>query len=85
MFSYLLRQDRERAGLTIEQAALRFGVRPVAYRKLEAGGRWPDWTTYDLGATAFGWTTRLDLTGYVGGLTFGSRASEHACIHRASD
>jgi transcriptional regulator with XRE-family HTH domain len=39
MFSDLLRQDRERAGLTIQQAARRLGVSPMAYGRLEAGER----------------------------------------------
>jgi hypothetical protein len=38
MFSDLLRQDRERSGLTVEQAAWRLGVR---VRELEAGERVP--------------------------------------------
>ena len=46
MFSDLLRADRERGGLTVEQAARRLGVPPVAYPKLEAGVRWPNWATY---------------------------------------
>jgi DNA-binding XRE family transcriptional regulator len=29
--------------------------RPTAYRKLEAGERWPSWETYDRIAAAFGW------------------------------
>ena len=55
MFSDLLRADRERSGLTVEQAAPRLDVPPVAYRKLEAGERWPSWETYDRIAAAFGW------------------------------
>ena len=55
MFSDLLPGDRERAGLTIDEAAFRLGVPPVAYRKLEAGERWPSWETYDRIAAAFGW------------------------------
>jgi transcriptional regulator with XRE-family HTH domain len=55
MFADLLRQDRERSGLTVEQAASRFGVTPAAYRALEASGRWPAWETYDRIAETFGW------------------------------
>jgi transcriptional regulator with XRE-family HTH domain len=55
MFSDLLRGDRERSDLTIEQAARRLGVPPAAYRKLEAGERWPSWETYAGIATAFRW------------------------------
>jgi transcriptional regulator with XRE-family HTH domain len=55
MFSDLLRADRERSGLTVEQAAQRLGVPLGAYRELEAGDRWPSWETYARIATAFGW------------------------------
>jgi transcriptional regulator with XRE-family HTH domain len=55
MFSDLLRQDRERSGLTLEQAARRLGVRSAFYRKLEAGELWPSWETYDRICSAFGW------------------------------
>jgi transcriptional regulator with XRE-family HTH domain len=54
MFSDLLRQDREQAGLTVEQAARRLDVSATAYRKL-AGERWPSWETDDRIAAAFGW------------------------------
>jgi transcriptional regulator with XRE-family HTH domain len=55
MFSDLLHQDRERAGLTVEQAARRLGVSADAYRKLEAGEQWPSWETYYRIAAAFDW------------------------------
>jgi transcriptional regulator with XRE-family HTH domain len=55
MFENLLRGDRERNGLTIQQAARRLGVSPMAYGRLEAGERRPDWTTYDRIAATFGW------------------------------
>lgn len=42
MFSDILRQDHERHGLSIDQAARRIGVSPVLYRKLEAGERWAE-------------------------------------------
>jgi DNA-binding XRE family transcriptional regulator len=45
MFSDLLRGDRERSGLSVEQAAWCVGVPLGAYRKLEAGERWPSWET----------------------------------------
>jgi hypothetical protein len=41
MFADLLRSDRDRAGLSPEQVARRFGVTPAAYRALEAAERWP--------------------------------------------
>ena len=47
MFSDL-RRDRERAGMTVEQAASRFGVSVVACRQLEAGEGWPSWETYEV-------------------------------------
>jgi transcriptional regulator with XRE-family HTH domain len=37
MLSDLLRRDRERSGLTIEQAARRLGLVPEAYQELESG------------------------------------------------
>ena len=55
MFSDLLWTDRERAGLSVEQAAWRLGVPQVAYRKLEVGERWPSWETYDRIERLFGW------------------------------
>jgi hypothetical protein len=55
MLSDLLRKDRERSGLSVGQAAWHLGVRVREYRELEAGERWPDWTTYDRIAAAFGW------------------------------
>ena len=55
MFSDLLSQDRERSGLTVEQAARQLGVSAVAYGELEAGERWPEWETYGRICKAFGW------------------------------
>jgi transcriptional regulator with XRE-family HTH domain len=55
MFSDLLLADRERNGLTVEQMARRLGVSPLAYRKFEAGERWPDWRTYDRIERLLGW------------------------------
>jgi transcriptional regulator with XRE-family HTH domain len=59
MFSDLLRRDRERAGLSVEQAARLLRVAPAGYRSLEAGDRWPSWETYDRIAEAFGWPRSL--------------------------
>lgn len=56
MFGDLLRHDRERASLTVEQAARRLGVSAATYGQLEAGesdGR--SWEIYDRIAAAFGW------------------------------
>ena len=55
MFSDLLRGDRERYGLTVEQAAWRLGVSLAAYRQLELGEGWPRWETNDRIPAAFGW------------------------------
>ena len=55
MFSDLLRQDRERVGLTVNQAARRLGASPVLYAKLKAGERWPGWEAYDGIERLFGW------------------------------
>ena len=49
----MLEEGWEPASLPTEQAARRLGVPLVAYRKLEAGERWPNWETYDRIAAAF--------------------------------
>jgi transcriptional regulator with XRE-family HTH domain len=53
MFSDLLRRDRERYGLSLEDAARSLGVARPVYEALEAAERWPDWDTYDRIAAAF--------------------------------
>lgn len=55
MFSDLLHRDRERSGLSVDQAARPLDVTQSAYPGLEAGERWPHWETYDRIAAAFGW------------------------------
>jgi DNA-binding XRE family transcriptional regulator len=55
IFSDKLERDRKRWGLTVGQAAWRFGVRPSEYRQLEAGERWPSFETYDRICKFFGW------------------------------
>jgi predicted transcriptional regulator len=55
MFADTLRRDRTRWGLSVGHAAWRFGVRPAAYRELEAGTRWPSFETYDRICKLFGW------------------------------
>jgi predicted transcriptional regulator len=55
MFSDMLRQDRERWGLSVGQAAWRFGVKPAEYRELEAGTRSPSFEVYDRVCKLFGW------------------------------
>jgi hypothetical protein len=41
----MLKRDRERWGLSVSQAAWRFGVSPAIYRELEAGKRLPSFET----------------------------------------
>jgi DNA-binding XRE family transcriptional regulator len=55
MFSDLLRRDRERHGLSVEQAAWRVGVTVSVYRTLEAAEVWPDWETCDRIERLYGW------------------------------
>jgi hypothetical protein len=55
MFGDLLQRDRERWGLTVGQAAWRFGIIPAVYRELEAGTRFPNFETYDRICKLFGW------------------------------
>jgi transcriptional regulator with XRE-family HTH domain len=55
MLGELLKRDRERASLSIGQAAWRLGLTPAAYRRLEEGKAWPDWETYDRIERLFGW------------------------------
>lgn len=52
MFSDMLERDRKRGGLTVGQAAWRFGIPPSEYRQLEAGERFD---TYDRICKLFGW------------------------------
>jgi hypothetical protein len=42
-------------GLSVAQAAGRFGVRISEYRELGAGDRWPSFETYDRICKLFGW------------------------------
>jgi transcriptional regulator with XRE-family HTH domain len=69
MFGDMLRRDRERWGLSVAQAAWRFGVRPSEYREIEAGTRWPDFDTYGCIAELFGWPEAF----IVGGRTVAQR------------
>jgi transcriptional regulator with XRE-family HTH domain len=55
MFSDLLRQDRDRSGLSLDEAARRLRFSPERLWELEGGTAWPDWETYDRIATTFGW------------------------------
>jgi predicted transcriptional regulator len=55
MFGDMLERDRIRWGLSIGQAAWRFGVSAREYRELEAGTAWPSFETYDRICKLFGW------------------------------
>jgi hypothetical protein len=55
MFADLLRRDRERWGLSVGQAAWRFGVKIGEYRELEAGRLFPSFEVYDRVCKLFGW------------------------------
>ncbi len=55
-FDNLLRQDRRRWGLSIGEAAWRFGVTRAEYRALEAGDLLPSFDTYDWICKLFGWS-----------------------------
>ena len=55
MFADMLERDRTRWGLSIGQAAWRFGVSPAIYCEIEAGTRGPDFDTYDRICKLFGW------------------------------
>jgi predicted transcriptional regulator len=55
MFADVLQRDRTRWGLSVGQAAWRFGVSPAVYREIEAGTRWPTFDTYDRICKLFGW------------------------------
>jgi predicted transcriptional regulator len=51
----MLERDRTRWGLSVGQAAWRFGVSAGAYRELEAGTRSPSFETYYRICELFGW------------------------------
>jgi DNA-binding XRE family transcriptional regulator len=51
----MLKQDRIRSGLTVDQLAWRLGVSPRKYRELEASDCHPDSETYDRVCELFGW------------------------------
>jgi ribosome-binding protein aMBF1 (putative translation factor) len=54
MLGELIRRDRERWGLTIEQAARWFHTTPSRLRKIEADEEWPSWETFDRIERIFG-------------------------------
>src|SRR5436190_4635119 len=51
----LLRTDRERQGFTVGQVAWRLGIKPQECRELEAGERFPDFTTLGRMCKLYGW------------------------------
>jgi len=55
MFSDLLSQDRERAGLREARAAWLIGASVPEYREIEAGRRCPTSDQYDRIVEVFGW------------------------------
>lgn len=55
-FDDLLRRERLRWGLSIGEAAWRFGITRAEYRALEAGDLLPSFRTYDRICKLFGWS-----------------------------
>ena len=51
----MLREDRERAGLSLGQVAWRLGLSRTEYRELEAGERSPSFETWDRICKLYGW------------------------------
>ena len=60
-FPKMLREDRERSGLTVDEIAWRLGVSRREYRELEAGRRVPNFQTWDRMCKLFGWTQRFEV------------------------
>ena len=54
-FPKMLREDRERSGLTVDEIAWRLGVSRRKYRDLEAGKRFPSSVTWDRMCRLYGW------------------------------
>jgi transcriptional regulator with XRE-family HTH domain len=55
----MLREDRERSGLTVDEIAWRLGVSRREYRELEAGKRFPTFSTWDRICKLYGWPQRF--------------------------
>jgi predicted transcriptional regulator len=55
MLPAMLKNDRNRAGWSVGQAAWRLGVSIREYRELEAGARSPSFETWDRICKLFGW------------------------------
>jgi transcriptional regulator with XRE-family HTH domain len=57
----MLREDRERAGLTVDEIAWRLGVSRREYRELEAGKRFPTFITWNRICKLYGWPQRFEV------------------------
>ena len=60
-FPKMLREDRERSGLTVDEIAWRLGVTRREYRELEAGKRFPTFQMWDRMCKLFGWPQRFEV------------------------
>jgi transcriptional regulator with XRE-family HTH domain len=58
-FPKILREDRERAGFTVDETAWRFGVTRREYRELEAGMGFPTFATWNRICKLYGWPQRF--------------------------
>jgi predicted transcriptional regulator len=54
-FVAMMVRDRERAGLSVGQAAWRLGITRAEYRGLESGTRWPSSTVWERMVALYGW------------------------------
>jgi transcriptional regulator with XRE-family HTH domain len=57
----MLREDRERAGFTVDELAWRLGVTRSEYRELEAGKRFPTFATWNRISKLYGWPPRFEV------------------------
>ena len=55
MLPAMLEHDRKQAGWSVGQVAWRLGVSVREYRELEAGGRSPNFETWDRICKLYGW------------------------------
>ena len=51
----MLREDRERSGLSVARASWLLGIKPAELLRLEAGEWMPTFDTYDRICKVFGW------------------------------
>jgi Helix-turn-helix domain len=54
-FRQMMRDDRERLGLSIARASWLVGISVREYRDLEAGEGYPDYETWDRICKLYGW------------------------------